>query len=298
MQAGPSVFSGRLINPSASEMTRWLWDDIGAGAKGVLFWCWHPRRFGREGGEFGLVNADASPTPRTEAVCKITRALAGPAAFLRGAEPLRPRAAILYSRQSLVLISVDDPSTKGGGDRVLGSLLGCHRALCERQIPVDFLDEDGLKRGDAARYAVLYLPHAYAMDDATVAALRRYVAEGGTVWADGPVAWKDDRGNVRPQMPGGLRDVFGVTVQDLAPVSGAFALTRRDTQAGELLRLPVALHGASGGDRCAGQCGGDSTSLWQGHRHLFRHGADARLSSASQPGSGRVDRCPGATSYS
>ena len=117
--------------------------------------------------------------------------------------------AILYNRQSLVLGAVDERSPTDG-DRVMLSLLGCHRALCERQIPVDFINEDELCRGVASRYAVLYLPYVYAMDDAAVAAVRRYVAEGGTVWADGPVAWKDDYGNVRPEIPGGLADVFGV----------------------------------------------------------------------------------------
>ena len=110
--------------------------------------------------------------PRSEAVQKITQALAGPAAFLHKAEPLPPRVAILYSRQSLLLYAADDPRATWTGDRVMLSLIGCHRALCERQIPVDFINEDAVKRGEAARYAVLYLPHCYALDDATVASLQ------------------------------------------------------------------------------------------------------------------------------
>ena len=164
MQSGPSVFSSRPFNPTGNEMARWMWDDLGAGAKGIIFWCWCPRRFGREGGEYGLVQADASPTPRTEAVRKIAQALAGPAAFLHQAEPIPARVAILYSRPSLLLSAVDDLGGKFGGDRVMLSLLGCHRALVERQIPVDFLNEEALRHGDASRYAVLYLPHVYAMD--------------------------------------------------------------------------------------------------------------------------------------
>ena len=71
----------------------------------------------------------------------ITQALAGPAAFLHREEPLPPRVAILYSRQSLVLAAVGERSPREG-DRVILSLLGCHRALCERQIPVEFINED------------------------------------------------------------------------------------------------------------------------------------------------------------
>lgn len=243
LQSGLCLFGTRPFNPSAAELTRWLWDDIGAGAKGVIFWCWHPRQFGREGGEWGLVNADASPTLRSAAVAKLTRALAGTAAFLHRAEPLPAPVAILYNRQSLVLGAIDERSPKDG-DRVILSLLGCHRALTERQVPVDFINEDTLKSGEASRHPVLYLPYSYAMDDACVAALRKYVSEGGTVWADGPIAWKDDAGHVRPTYNGGLADVFGVKVDDLLPEEEAFALTPQDEQAGDGMRLPITLRGA------------------------------------------------------
>jgi beta-galactosidase len=237
LQAGLSL-GGRQYNPSGEELTRWLWDSVGAGAKGVVFWCWHPRRFGREGGEWGLVNADAFPTPRSEAASRFAQALAGPAACLHHAEPLPARAAILYNRQALILGSIDS------GDRVMLSLLGCHRALCERQVPVDFINEAELCRGGARRYPILYLPYSYAMDDATVMAVRKYVEEGGTVWADGPVAWKTDCGQVRPDFLGGLSDVFGVKVEDILPVEAPFALTPRDKRAGDEMRLPLALRGA------------------------------------------------------
>jgi beta-galactosidase len=237
MQAGLSL-QGRQYNPNAGELTRWLWDSVGAGAKGVVFWCWHPRRFGREGGEWGLVNADGSPTSRSKAASRFARALTGPAAFVHRAEPLPACAAILYNRQALVLGSIDS------GDRVMLSLLGCHRALCERQIPVDFINEEELCRGVARRYPMLYLPYSYAMDDVTMAAVRKYVAEGGTLWADGPVAWKNDYGRVRAEYLGGLAEVFGVKVEDILPAAGPFALTPQDKQAGDEMRLPLTLSGA------------------------------------------------------
>jgi hypothetical protein len=124
------------------------------------------------------------------------------------------------------------------------SLLGCHRALCERQIPVDFISEDELCRGMASRYAVLYLPYSYAMDDRVMAAVRQYVGEGGTLWADGPVAWKNDYGKVRPDFLGELSDVLGVKVEDILPVEGPFALTPQAERAGDEMRLPFAPRGA------------------------------------------------------
>ena len=77
---------------------------------------------------------DGSPTPRSEAARKVAPSLAGPAAFLHRAEPLPPRDAILYSRQSLLLYGVDGASG-AGGDRVLLSLIGCHRACASGRFP-------------------------------------------------------------------------------------------------------------------------------------------------------------------
>ena len=91
------------------------------------------------------------------------------------------------------------------------------------------------------RYQALYSPYSYAMDDASVTAVRRYVAEGGTLWADGPLAWKDDHGRVRPQIPGGLTDVFGSKVEDILPAAALFALTPQDKHAGEEMRLTLTL---------------------------------------------------------
>ncbi len=109
---------------------------------------------------------------------------------------------------------------------------------------------------------MLYLPHSYALDNDTVAALRRYVAAGGTLWADGLTAWKDDYGNVRPEMPGGLVDVFGVKVDDIQVMPGEFPLTRRDSRGGEAIRLRLALHGAEVVEQ-----GGDGFPAATRHRH-------------------------------
>ncbi|MBE2215397.1 MAG: beta-galactosidase [Opitutaceae bacterium] len=243
LQAGLSLFGGRAHNPGGHDLVRRVWDGIGAGAKGVILWCWHPRRFGREAGEWGLVAPDGSPTPRSEAIAALARILANSGAFLHGAEPLPARVAILYDRQALVLASIDE-RVPADTDRVLHSLLGVHRALTERQIPVDFVTEDDLKNDRTSRYDVLYLPHVYAMDDATVSAVRRFVEAGGTVWADGPLAWKTDAGRVRSEMPGDLTDVFGLVVGDILPEAAPFPFTSTDVQAGDSMRLTLGLRGA------------------------------------------------------
>ena len=121
------------------------------------------------------------------------------------------------------------------------SLWGCYRALQASHIPADFLDIDELHSGAAVGYDVLYLPHCYAMDREAAAAIRRYVEQGGTVWADGLLAWKDEYGHVAPKVPGELTDVFGFQMHDIDPVERPFSLSEKGDNGGELWRLRLTL---------------------------------------------------------
>ncbi|MFK9339957.1 beta-galactosidase trimerization domain-containing protein, partial [Escherichia coli] len=78
-------------------------------------------------------------------------------------------------------------------DELTHSLMGCYKALTRAHVPVDFLDVSELEAGRAQRYRVLYLPYAYALSARSTDAIRTFVREGGTVWADGLVAWKDEQ---------------------------------------------------------------------------------------------------------
>lgn len=246
VQSGPTVFTGtRAMNPSPGEMTRWIWDAIGAGAKAVVYWLWHPRTMGNEGGEWGLVGIDGTPSPRAqatkEAVENIKRSPA-----LAEARPIPARAAILYNRETLVL-SMLDGRTQGAdkrGREPLLSLFGCYRALHDSHVPVTFLDINGLKAGGAKVFDVLYLPYSYALDDMSLAKIREFVQAGGTVWADGLVGWKNEYGEVRPHIPGGLEDVFALEAGEIDAVAEPYSVTESHELGGESWRLPIEPKGA------------------------------------------------------
>ena len=126
------------------------------------------------------------------------------------------------------------------------SLRGCYLALHRAHVPTDFVDLDQLKGGELQQYDVLYIPYSYALDDAAIAALKTYVREGGTLWADGLTGWKDATGTIRPTIPGGLTDLFGVEATDLYPVQPdhPYSVTAENEEGGELWRLPLELKGA------------------------------------------------------
>jgi beta-galactosidase len=238
LQAGPTVFTGsRPLNPTGGEITRWLWDGIGNGARGIVFWLWHPRTEGNEAGEWALAGADGQDTERTRATRAVAERLKPHEDFFAVASPVRAAAAILYDRDAMLLYAVD--GWRRPTDEIIQSLMGCYKALHRSHVPVDFVDVSELEAGKANGYRVLYLPYCYALSAKSVAAVREFVRRGGTIWADGLVAWKDEEGKTTQLPPGPLSDVFGFTVEDIQAEWDPFSLANANDKAGELWRCLV-----------------------------------------------------------
>jgi beta-galactosidase GanA len=245
LQGGPTIYTGRRpMNPTTDELMLWLWDAYGAGCKGVVFWLWNPRVLGREGGEWQLVSLRATPSDRPAAAKSVLDAVSR-MPFIVEAIPQRPKAAILYNRQSLLLVEIDGQTQHRTHEAAL-SLMGCHKALRRKHVPTAFLDIDQLKSGKASGYDVLYLPYCYSIDDGGVEALKDFVQNGGTLWADGLVGWKNEYGDIRPDLPGGLSEVFGWTsyVAGVEPVEEPYSVTGAGELGGELWKIRLQLQGA------------------------------------------------------
>jgi hypothetical protein len=102
-----------------------------------------------------------------------------------------------------------------------------------------------LNAGQAHRYKVLYLPYAYALSARSVTAIRDFVNKGGTVWADGLVAWKDEQGKTLQFPPGPLAEVFGCRVDDIQAAWEPFSFHSSADRAGELWRCAISLAGGN-----------------------------------------------------
>jgi beta-galactosidase len=238
LQGGTTVFTGsRPLNPTSAEITHWLWDGIGNGSRGIVFWLWHPRTEGNEAGEWALAGPSGEETERTRAARGVTQVLEQHKELFRDAKPVAARVAILYPRDAMLLYAVD--GWRRPADEVVHSMMGCYKALHRAHVPVDFLDVSELEAGAAAKYKVLYLPYCYALSAASCQAIREFVRAGGSVWADGLVAWKDEGGVTKRFPPGPLSDVFGFTVEDIQPVWEPFSLTSGGDKGGELWRCVV-----------------------------------------------------------
>jgi beta-galactosidase len=252
LQSGPTIYTGQFsLTVTPQDLTRWMWDSYGAGANSVIFWLWHPRDIGTEAGEWGLVGAEGQPTPRLPAVKEVADVLKKNPTFA-GEQPQQARVAILYDRDAAVINDLDGkwqdrahPEYDRVND-VQNALKGCYLALMRAHIPVQYVDIDQLKLGEVNKFQVLYAPVDYAMDEATIHALKEYVRQGGTLWADGITAWKDERGKAYPSFPGHLSDLFGIEAAEIYPIQPAnpFSVTSANELGGELWKLPLEVKGA------------------------------------------------------
>ena len=245
LQSGPTIYTGGFpLTVTPQDLSRWMWDSYGAGSNAVIFWLWQPRDLGTEAGEWGLVSLDGKPTVRLPAVKTVAEVLKKNPA-LANERPQTPRVAILFNREAAVINNLDGEWQKRQDD-VAEALSGCYLALLRAHIPARFVDIDQLKRGELSQYPVLYAPVSYALDDEGVAALKNYIKQGGTLWADGLTAWKNERGKIRPTIPGSLTDAFGVEASDIYPVqpSSPYSVTAQNELGGELWKLPLEGKGA------------------------------------------------------
>lgn len=246
LQSGPTVYSAlSQLTPTPGDMTRWLWDAFGAGSNAVIFWLWHPTPDGAEAGEWGLVSFAGKPTVRLPAVKAVVDGLKRNP-YLASAKAQPAKVAILYNRESVIINSLNGRMQKRSNE-AQDALVGCYDALHRAHIPIQFVNIDQLKQGLANGYSVLYIPYSYAIDDQGVAALREFVNQGGTLWADGLTGWKNEYGEIRPSIPGGsLSEVFGVQAFDIYSVRAdqPYSITGQDERGGELWKLPLELKGA------------------------------------------------------
>ncbi len=142
---------------------------------------------------------------------------------LMGARRQLSPVAILYSYPSMV-------TSAGAGVWIEGEKGNAHlmwrpanwsresfeRELVQCGVSFGYLTENQVVQGELAGKKLLILPHfmAMALSDATCAAIKQFVADGGTVVADLAPAICDEHGKLRDQ--GGLDDLFGVTRTEFA----------------------------------------------------------------------------------
>jgi hypothetical protein len=117
--------------------------------------------------------------------------------YLVGAVPAAP-VALHYS--SLAMRTYAQPNNFGEMGKALRDCKGVFKALLNSHVPVDIVHDEWLAGEDFSRFKTLVLPNSTHLSGKAVAALKRYVTQGGTLVASQET---------------GLRDAMGVRGRDL-----------------------------------------------------------------------------------
>jgi len=224
---------GYYGTPGRSRM--WAYFGLVYYAQTFLAWTFNSHIGGEEQALFGLVDHDGRPSWKVNEFGQFAKEFSKLKTM--GFPRYRtPQVAIHYSFDTMWLTSPPPgPNTmqeyfKGKyGDQVKAGFEPLYR---------DNIDAAVIDIGHDAidAYKLVVLSSAYVMDKQTSAAIRKYVAGGGTVIMTGYSAKVDETGKwFETPLPGGLTDVFGVRTNafyrskvPLAVSLGSHALTGTD----------------------------------------------------------------------
>lgn len=191
-----------------NDIKRYVFTGAAANQKGFIFWQYRPETLGREAPAWGLTRLDGSSTPWLEQFAEVGKALQSNSSFLLEAVPRRARVAVLYSPENQIFAWASTGSEMTATD----SLLGVHKALYERSIPIDFIHPSEFSRGILDDYRVLYVPFPYCLSAEICHAIEKWVGRGGNLIGESFFGgWDREHGSHATTIPGyGLHRVFKV----------------------------------------------------------------------------------------
>jgi beta-galactosidase len=189
---------GRI--PDAEDVRIWNLVSCAAGAKGILYCRWRPLLDGPLFGAFAPFAMDGSITPRAEMAGRVARwANEHPRLWQSG--PVKGDVGLVFIPESETFNYVQ----QGDTDFYSQSVRGAYQAFFDSNIQPDFVALDNI-----GEYKMIYLPYPMMLKQETVAKLRAYVEQGGTLVSEGLPAYFGDHGHVGTVQPNyGLDEVFG-----------------------------------------------------------------------------------------
>jgi beta-galactosidase GanA len=201
LQGGYSV---RAMRPR--DIRCWNWMAIAAGAKGILYWTYHPDIVGPQANDLGLVGLGGEETERVVEATQDCRLIQQHWDILENYRP-RSEVALLFDQDSALLTF----AMTGNEQISAQSYRGYYRALWNCDLGADFIEPESISN---PAYKVLIVPWLRMLKRETAEDLTRFVTNGGTVILESGFGTHDEhafRNFVTP--PYGLAQAFGYTEQ-------------------------------------------------------------------------------------
>ncbi|KUK24077.1 MAG: Glycoside hydrolase family 42 domain protein [Thermotoga sp. 50_1627] len=207
LQTGHGVTGMRFGEPvDEKDVERWAWLAVSRNAKGLNYYAWLPMSCGYEVSGFGLAEYDGSINERAISAGRVAKTITEKMEIFASAKPLAAEVAILYnieSHKALACLRAES------AELIRKDMFGMYRAMMDMGVNVDFLHIGDL-HSDLSKYKLILIPFSIALDEKSAEAIKKYVANGGTILADGRIAWMKEDGSLCEKIPGlGLHELFG-----------------------------------------------------------------------------------------
>ena len=205
------------VSPTVTpdDLKIWTWTALSRGAKAINYYAWYPMSSGYESGGFGLINLDGTITERAKQAGAIAKVVGEHQALFLDARPPRAEVALVYNPLAHFVGGRQRAAAYGGPQgEVVGierdSLLGVHRALFHRNVPLDYVHIRHLSSEKLRQYRLVIFPYPLMVPEASARVLAAYVRDGGALVAEARLAWNNERGYASERIPGlGLWEVMG-----------------------------------------------------------------------------------------
>ena len=194
------------------------------GGQAALAWTFNSHLGGEEQALMGLLDHDDRPSWRLTEWAGIADSYAKleKLGFPRRVEP---KVAIAYSFENTAAYSANGPSNTSRQylkTPYLKQAQGAFEPLLKDNVDVAIIK---LSYEDLSRYRLIIVPGMYLLDKASTEALRKFVAEGGTVVMTAQSAKVNDNNQWHSTpLPGGLTDVFGLRTNEFYDAAGALKI--------------------------------------------------------------------------
>ena len=194
------------------------------GGQAALAWTFNSHLGGEEQVLMGLIDHDDRPSWKQGEWARIASDYAKlqKLGFPRKVEP---KVAIAYSFENVHAMSPNGPSNTVRNYIKAPYLKQAHAAF--EPLLKDNVDVAVIKLSyeDLSRYRLIILPGMYLLDKASTEAVRKFVADGGTVVMTAQSAKVNDNSQWHnTPLPGGLTDVFGLRTNEFYDWGGTLKL--------------------------------------------------------------------------
>ena len=214
-QAGVGGAGTMAPAPRPGQIPFFAWQAIAHGADGIVFFRWRTCTVGAEQYWHGLLEHDGSPRRRYREAAGLGAQLKQAGAQIEGAT-VPASVAILRDFDSAWAYRIQKQVLGFSYDQELGSY---HAALRSARIACDVISPHAGLTDDFAPYKILIAPCLHLVGDELARKLRDWVENGGVLIGSYRLGVKDrDNRVVDVPLPGLLRDVFGVIVEEYDPM--------------------------------------------------------------------------------